>query len=77
MCAYIQHKYSFALVCIEIHRVLELEKRERNVMLARGSTVSLVVIITHYLFLLLHKRSLFTQSLSFLCSHLGCLSSPC
>lgn len=42
-------------------------------MLPRGSTVSLVIIILHYLFLLLHMTRLFRQSLSFLHSHLGCL----
>lgn len=42
-------------------------------MLPRGSTVSLVIIIIHYLFLLLHMTRLFRQSLSFPHSHLGCL----
>lgn len=78
LCVHIfTHKYTFALICIETHRGLEIEGWERNiVMLPRGSTVSLVMVITYYLFLLLHMTRLFTLSLSFLHSHLGCLFFP-
>lgn len=43
-------------------------------MLPRQNSVSLVIIFIHYLCLLLHMTRLFTQSLSFLYSHLGYLS---
>lgn len=76
MCAYITHSHTFALVCIQTHWVSETEGWEANVvMLPRTSTVSLVMIIVHYLFLLLHMTRLFSQFLSF-CSHLNCLSLP-
>lgn len=54
------HKYTFTLVHVQTQRGLEIGEREGDVVILPKSSTFLVVIITHYLFLLLHMKSLFT-----------------